>query len=100
MKKEESINSYVNVSPAMLATKTFNDTIEKVQSSCLNFQLQLSPFSAVISIKKSFVKDKLENVHLPAQSLRHASVENITALLEKNYETYYRSARVQFSNKF
>ena len=51
--------------PTMLAKKTFDQIIENVQSSNLNFQLQLSPFSACISLKKSFVKDTHGNILLP-----------------------------------
>ena len=42
----------------MAASKAFDHVLQQVTSSSLNFQLQLSPFSAVISLKKSFVKDK------------------------------------------
>lgn len=84
MKKENLINSDVNMTSTMLASKTFTDIIEQVQNSSLNFQLQLSPFSAVISIKKSFVKDKLGNVLLPSQMSRQVSSENTAALLRKN----------------
>ena len=38
----------------------------------------------MISLKKSFVKDKHGNVLLPQQSPRHASGDKIAALLEKN----------------
>ena len=42
----------------MDATKTFTDIISQVQSSNLNFRLELSPFSAVIHIKKSVIKGR------------------------------------------
>ena len=38
------------------AMSAFDDIIGRVRRSNLNFQLQLSPFSAVISLKKSVVK--------------------------------------------
>ena len=44
--------------PTMAAYKTFDQILECVKSSNLNFCLQLSPFSANISIKKTVVKDK------------------------------------------
>ena len=44
--------------PTMAAYKTFDQILECVKSSNLNFCLQLSPFSANISIKKTAVKDK------------------------------------------
>ena len=39
------------------AMSVFDDIICRVRRSNLNFQLQLSPFSAVISLKKSVVKN-------------------------------------------
>ena len=42
----------------MAASKAFNKILDCVKSSNLNFCLQLSPFSANISLKKTLVKDK------------------------------------------
>ena len=42
----------------MVASKTFDSILHLVQTSNLNFQLQLSPFSASISLKRSPIKDK------------------------------------------
>ena len=42
-----------------MATSTFNFILQQIQHSNLNFQLQVTPFSAVIFLEKSFVKDKL-----------------------------------------
>ena len=49
----------------MIAENTFDYILSQVQNSSLNFQLQLSPFSAYISLKKSLVKDKLGKPLLP-----------------------------------
>ena len=62
---DESINSDIT----MLATDSFNNILNQVQDSCLNFQLQVSPFSALISIKKSFVKDKSGCLILPSATV-------------------------------
>ena len=62
-KIDETINSDVT----MLAANTFNSILYQVQDSCLNYHLQISPFSAVISIKKSFVRDKSGNTILPTK---------------------------------
>ena len=51
--------------PTMLASNMFYRILNQIQSSNLNFQLQLSPFSAQISLKKSLVKDKSGTVLLP-----------------------------------
>ena len=42
----------------MAAEKIYNDLIDKITNSKLNFQMQLSPFSACISLKKSLQKDR------------------------------------------
>ena len=44
--------------PEMLAAQTFDKILDVIQRSNLNFQLQVSPFSAYISLKKSLVKDR------------------------------------------
>ena len=43
---------------AMDASSTFETLLLNLRNSNLNFKLELSPFSAVISLKKSFIKDK------------------------------------------
>ena len=44
--------------PTMLASRMFDKILHDVQSSNLNFQVQISPFSAQISIKKSLLKER------------------------------------------
>ena len=41
----------------MDASARFENILAKVQTSNLNFKLEISPFSAVICLKKSFAKD-------------------------------------------
>ena len=50
------------------ATATFENIPEQIQTSNLNFHLQRSPFSAVISLKKTLIKDKLGVSLLPSSS--------------------------------
>ena len=69
----------------MLATNSFDQILEQVQTSCLNYQIQISPFSALISIKKSLIKDKSGKPRLPTNISKSAS-KNIEALVEKNHE--------------
>ena len=59
----------------MVAKRTFDDLLAQIQASNLNFHLQLSPFSASISLKKSFIKDKFGNTLLPS----HASAPSDAA---------------------
>ena len=42
----------------MLASKAFDNLLQQIQTSSLNYQIQISPFSALISLKKSLIKDK------------------------------------------
>ena len=49
---------YSTTDLTMAASQTFESLIDQVKNSNLNFHLQQSPFSAVISIKKSYIKDK------------------------------------------
>ena len=51
--------------PTMLASRMFDKILHDVQSSNLNFQVQISPFSAQISIKKSLVKERNGSFCLP-----------------------------------
>ena len=51
-------NSDSETNSTMAACKAFDKILDCVKSSNLNFCLQLSPFSANISLKKTLVKDK------------------------------------------
>ena len=73
-KKEEFITSDTS-HPTMLAKQSFDHILEQVQNSCLNFQIQVSPFSAVVSIKKSLIKNKSGKFHVP--TVPRASSEEI-----------------------
>ena len=73
-----------DTNPTMLASRKFDEILEDIQNSKLNFHLQLSPFSAVISLKKSLIKDR-SGVHLkPPFSSSNASRNEIAALTLKN----------------
>ena len=80
-KMEESVTSD-KTNHTMLVNATFHHILEEVQNSSLNFQLKVSPFSAIIALKKSFIKDKSGNLLLP--SPRYASSENIGVICERN----------------
>ena len=60
----------------MVAEKSFSDLLYAIQNSGLNFQLQLSPYSAYISLKKSLQKDKSGSPIIPSEaSSFHQKVE-------------------------
>ena len=50
----------------MNASNSFENNIHQVQNSNLNFKIDLSPFSAVISLKKSYLRDKSGNFIFPS----------------------------------
>ena len=68
-----------------MASKIFNDVLNTVQSSNLNFCLQISPFAANISLKKYFLKDKSGNVLVPDHAYTATTFDkNIAALVSRN----------------
>ena len=68
------------------ASRTFDKILEIIQSSNLNFQLKISPFSALISLKKYLVKDKLGVPLSPPfnPKLTDISGDALAALIAKN----------------
>ena len=81
-----TINS--DIDPAMLASQYFDRIISQIQTSSLNFQLQLSPFGAFISLKKTFVKNKKGVVVIPSFSLPSDDKKNedVLTLTRENQE--------------
>ena len=82
-KEKQSISSDMN--PTMLAKKTFENILHQIQISNLNFHLQMSPFSAHISLKKTLVKDRSGTTLLPPSCPpNHAMNVDYEALASKN----------------
>jgi len=98
---DKTISSDLN--PTMLASKTFDHIIEHVQTSNLNFQLQLSPFSATISLKKSFVKDRFGNILLPSSKVNENELkirmQEYSDLLGENKQLRTTIIEMQEHNK-
>ena len=80
LKMEESSDRFNNSDVKMVATKTFEDILNTIKNSNLNFHLQLSPFSAKISLKKSLVCDKFGSPLLPNL------VDDGKPLIERNHQ--------------
>ena len=57
MNQTKFTNSESTMSISRAATQTFDHLLESIKNSNLNFHLQQSPFSALISLKKSPIKD-------------------------------------------
>ena len=92
--QKQRIMDFSSSELTMRATETFDFILNKIQTSCLNFSIQLTPFSAVISLRKSFVTDKFGSITLPppALEIEHRSEPVISKLgnelriLEKKHE--------------
>ena len=88
--------------PTMAASKIFNNILDQIQNSRQNFHLQLSPFSAIISLKKTIVKDRFGIPIVPPSSTspqssmspndfailasKNLKLESDLATLHHNYE--------------
>ena len=72
-----------DISPAMLASRSFDNILHQIQTSNLNFYLQLSPFGAHISLKKTLIKDKAGSYICPAVSSSQAHSDNLKDLLHE-----------------
>ena len=81
MNMETEINS--DKEAAMHASLEFHDILNRIQSSSLNFQLQVTPFSAQILLKKTLQKDKAGAFLLPSCMPSIAS-EDIEKSVAKN----------------
>ena len=82
----------------MVATRTFEDILEHVRSSNLNFHLQQSPFAAQISLKKSLVKDRAGVLVTPPRNPRNLlqqSNSDIADLAKRNLHLEKRIETLQ-----
>ena len=68
----------------MFASETFYGILERIQTSKLNFSMQLTPFSALISMRKSFMTDRSGSVILPEKSQDQTICESDNLQLERN----------------
>ena len=59
----------------MLAAQNFNAILDQIH-------LQVSPFSAVVSLKKTFINDKSGKPLLPQN--RQVSIDDMKKLIDKN----------------
>ena len=66
-----------NSDMSMIADAVFNDLIETIMNSKLNFQLKLTPYSAHISLKKSLQKDTSGSYKLPTLVEKNVEKQNL-----------------------
>ena len=67
----------------MMASNTFDRLLREIQASNLNFHLQVSPFSAQISLKKTLVRDR-------DGTYRHPVLPSISSPCKRQSELDYR----------
>ena len=73
----------------MIASQIFDKIVNNIRDSGLNFSLQLSPFAATISLKRSLVKDMSGRIVVPPQ-LQSDSVDKVKSLQQKNYDLEHK----------
>ena len=69
----------------MLATEAFDKILDQIKTSGLNFQMQISPYSAAISLKKSLTKDQSGKPRIPPKPMNFSN-EETEAIMKKNKE--------------
>ena len=52
------MDNLVDSDLAMIANNNFEDILSTIRNSCLNYSIQVSPFSATISLRKTIIKDR------------------------------------------
>ena len=68
--------------PAMAASAMFDSIINQVRSSNLNFQMQMTPFSATIVIKKTLIKD-ISGFHVIPSTFKNHEEEKVEQIYKK-----------------
>ena len=98
LKKRMDQSRVSDFDTAMLAKTAFDKILEQIQVSNLNFQLRLSPFSASISLKKSFIRDKSGYITLPTTGPMPAYTTTTSEndeLVEKNEQLNLKIVEMQ-----
>ena len=78
-----------------MAADIFENIITQVKNSNLNFQMELSPFSAVIHLKKSILKDKSGNFLMQKTPKPSEKFSNVDEILRKNEALEQEVAKLQ-----
>ena len=81
---------FSDLDATMLANNAFDKIMELIKTSNLNFQMRLSPFSASISLKKSFIRDKFGNILVPT---------NVNAASQKEFNIQHENNELEHKNE-
>ena len=81
----------------MVVNDAFNKVLQSIENSNLNYQIQMTPFSAVISLKKSLVKNKCGTPRLLTTLKSDVKTSNMhkeeLKVLKSEYDELYESAK-------
>ena len=89
----------IDTDVTMVTNKAFNKVLSCVQDSGLNFQIQMSPFSASISLKKSLVRNLVGSPVLPTISIMEDNIdkhERELQELRKSCEDIVQKLRIAY----
>ena len=89
----------INTDVTMIANNAFNKILSCVQDSGLNYQVQMSPFSATISLKKTLVKSLAGNPILPTISKKevtHTIHEKELFDLKNSYDELFQKLEIAY----
>ena len=92
------------VDSTMVAKSSFDNILDQLQSSNSNFKLQVSPFSATISLRKSMIKDKNGVTIMPKNTspscLPQIFMSEIAALKVENQklESEFMNLKTNYDN--
>ena len=83
-------NGFSDIDPTMAASLAFEEILIEIQESNLNYRIERSPYSAVIYLKKSSIKNKFETASTtppPSKSLVIKAVksENLAFIQKIEY---------------
>ena len=95
----------------MAATECFHNVLHFIQTISLNYRIELSPFSATIHLKNSFLKDKngnpitfppsiTQSVHIKTETDKIIEAqENRSKILQANLENVMSDSDLRLCTK-
>ena len=81
-------------------TETFHNVLQVIQTSCLNYGIELSPFSATIHLKNTSIKERNGNpISYSRKSKTAENAEKKIAKLEKDLLAFKTENNLLRENK-
>ena len=79
----------------MDAPQVFENVLKQVMDSCLNYKVEMSPFSAMIFLKKTFIRDKSGMPIFPSSSPLPFLPAKQVPQESENYELKHRLRQLE-----